>query len=99
MLRLGRYMNYLDKILGYVLGVSFCLLVLRMVSMDQTSSLYILLQTAACLRMLGELREAAEVYEHGRFILQARWLFSDAYMFPNSNPCGSKPQRFKDEVG
>ena len=32
----------------------------------QTSSLYILLQTAACLRMLGELREAAEVYEHGR---------------------------------
>jgi general transcription factor 3C polypeptide 3 (transcription factor C subunit 4) len=31
----------------------------------QTSSLYVLLQTAGCLRMLGELREAAEVYEHG----------------------------------
>ncbi|KAG5642746.1 hypothetical protein DXG03_002261 [Asterophora parasitica] len=30
-----------------------------------TSSLYILLQTAACLRMLDELKEAAEVYEHG----------------------------------
>ncbi|RDB18196.1 Transcription factor tau subunit sfc4 [Hypsizygus marmoreus] len=31
-----------------------------------TSSLYILLQTAACLRMLDELKEAAEVYEHVR---------------------------------
>ncbi|KAF8631751.1 hypothetical protein AX15_002207 [Amanita polypyramis BW_CC] len=31
-----------------------------------TSSIYILLQTAACLRMLNELREAAEVYEHVR---------------------------------
>ncbi|EIN05645.1 TPR-like protein [Punctularia strigosozonata HHB-11173 SS5] len=29
-----------------------------------TSSMYILLQTAACRRMLGELPEAAEVYEH-----------------------------------
>ncbi|TFK37274.1 hypothetical protein BDQ12DRAFT_736397 [Crucibulum laeve] len=29
-----------------------------------TSSLYVLLQTAACLRMLDELKEAAEVYEH-----------------------------------
>ncbi|KAK0189733.1 hypothetical protein F5146DRAFT_1103820 [Armillaria mellea] len=29
-----------------------------------TSSLYILLQTASCLRMLDELREAAGVYEH-----------------------------------
>ncbi|KAF8332446.1 hypothetical protein F5887DRAFT_996848 [Amanita rubescens] len=31
-----------------------------------TSSIYILLQTAACLRMLNELKEAAEVYEHVR---------------------------------
>ncbi|KAF9459393.1 hypothetical protein BDZ94DRAFT_1199583 [Collybia nuda] len=31
-----------------------------------TSSLYVLLQTAACLRMLNELKEAAEVYEHVR---------------------------------
>ncbi|KAF4563013.1 transcription factor TFIIIC subunit tfc4 [Pleurotus pulmonarius] len=31
-----------------------------------TSSLYILLQTAACLRMSGELQDAAEVYEHIR---------------------------------
>ncbi|KAJ6486311.1 hypothetical protein DFH09DRAFT_1265926 [Mycena vulgaris] len=30
---------------------------------DTTSSVYILLQTAACLRMADELREAAEVYE------------------------------------
>lgn len=31
-----------------------------------TSSLYVLLRTAACLRMLDELKEAAEVYEHVR---------------------------------
>ncbi|KNZ78575.1 Transcription factor tau subunit sfc4, partial [Termitomyces sp. J132] len=31
-----------------------------------TSSLYVLLQTAACLRMLDELKEAAEVYEQVR---------------------------------
>ncbi|KAF8636092.1 hypothetical protein AX17_003797 [Amanita inopinata Kibby_2008] len=31
-----------------------------------TSSIYILLQTAACLRMLNVLKEAAEVYEHVR---------------------------------
>ncbi|PFH45985.1 hypothetical protein AMATHDRAFT_8403 [Amanita thiersii Skay4041] len=31
-----------------------------------TSSIYILLQTAACLRMVNELKEAAEVYEHVR---------------------------------
>ncbi|KAK2462196.1 hypothetical protein APHAL10511_005784 [Amanita phalloides] len=31
-----------------------------------TSSIYILLQTAACLRMMNELKEAAEVYEHVR---------------------------------
>ncbi|KAF9450761.1 TPR-like protein, partial [Macrolepiota fuliginosa MF-IS2] len=30
----------------------------------ETSSLYILLQTAACRRMMEELKEAAEVYEH-----------------------------------
>ena len=30
----------------------------------KTSSIYILLQTAACMKMLEELREAAEVYEH-----------------------------------
>ncbi|KXN83202.1 Transcription factor tau subunit sfc4 [Leucoagaricus sp. SymC.cos] len=34
----------------------------------ETSSLYILLQTAACRRMLEELKEAAEVYEHIRSI-------------------------------
>ncbi|KAJ6611013.1 TPR-like protein [Mycena sp. CBHHK59/15] len=33
-----------------------------------TSSLYVLLQTAACLRMLNELREAADVYEHIRLV-------------------------------
>ncbi|KAJ7064882.1 hypothetical protein C8F01DRAFT_778362 [Mycena amicta] len=33
-----------------------------------TSSLYILLQTAACLRMLNELRESAEVYEYIRLV-------------------------------
>ncbi|KAF7316423.1 hypothetical protein MIND_00161200 [Mycena indigotica] len=33
-----------------------------------TSSLYILLQTAACLRMLNEYREAADVYEYIRGI-------------------------------
>ncbi|KAJ8082877.1 transcription factor TFIIIC subunit tfc4 [Marasmius tenuissimus] len=31
-----------------------------------TSSVYILTQTAACLRVLGELKEAAEIYEHVR---------------------------------
>lgn len=31
----------------------------------QTSSLYVLLQAAACRRMLGDIKEAAEVYEHG----------------------------------
>jgi len=34
----------------------------------QTSSLYILLQTAACRRMLEDLQEAAEVYEHGKSV-------------------------------
>ncbi|KAJ7485387.1 hypothetical protein FB451DRAFT_55581 [Mycena latifolia] len=33
-----------------------------------TSSLYILLQTATCLRMLNELRESAEVYEYIRLV-------------------------------
>jgi general transcription factor 3C polypeptide 3 (transcription factor C subunit 4) len=31
----------------------------------QTSSICILLQTAACMRNVDELRDAAEVYEHG----------------------------------
>lgn len=30
-----------------------------------TSSMYVLLQAAACRRMIGDLKEAAEVYEHG----------------------------------
>ncbi|KAJ7912852.1 TPR-like protein [Mycena leptocephala] len=33
-----------------------------------TSSLYILLQTATCLRMVNELRESADVYEYIRFV-------------------------------
>ncbi|KAF7360402.1 hypothetical protein MVEN_00770100 [Mycena venus] len=33
-----------------------------------TSSLYILLQTATCLRMLNELRESADVYEYIRLV-------------------------------
>ncbi|KAJ7686640.1 hypothetical protein B0H17DRAFT_1204069 [Mycena rosella] len=33
-----------------------------------TSSMYILLQTATCLRMLNELRESAEVYEYIRLV-------------------------------
>ena len=33
----------------------------------QTSSLHVLLQAAACRRMMGDLKEAAEVYEHGEF--------------------------------
>ena len=32
---------------------------------SQTSSMYVLLQAAACRRMVGDLKEAAEVYEHG----------------------------------
>lgn len=32
----------------------------------QTSSLYVLLQAAACRRMVGDIKEAAEVYEHGK---------------------------------
>ena len=35
----------------------------------KTSSIYILLQTAACMKMLEELREAAEVYEHSTTFL------------------------------
>ncbi|KDQ49967.1 hypothetical protein JAAARDRAFT_42458 [Jaapia argillacea MUCL 33604] len=42
-----------------------------------TSSLYVLLQAAACRRMLGELREAAEVYEH---VIQADPTHNDAKM-------------------
>ncbi|KIJ97070.1 hypothetical protein K443DRAFT_10140 [Laccaria amethystina LaAM-08-1] len=42
-----------------------------------TSSIYILLQTAACMKMLEELREAAEVYEH---IRQADPTHNDAKM-------------------
>lgn len=34
--------------------------------MTQTSSMYVLLQAAACRRMTGDLKEAAEVYEHGK---------------------------------
>lgn len=30
----------------------------------KTSSIYILLQTAACMRNIDELRDAADVYEH-----------------------------------
>lgn len=33
-------------------------------SIHKTSSIYILLQTAACMRNIDELRDAADVYEH-----------------------------------
>lgn len=36
----------------------------------QTSSLYVLLRAAACRRMVGDIKEAAEVYEHGENCLQ-----------------------------
>ena len=39
--------------------------ILTNVQHPQTSSLYVLLQAAACRRMLGDIKEAAEVYEHG----------------------------------
>lgn len=42
-----------------------------------TSSVYVLLQAAACRRALGELREAAEVYEH---VIAADPTFNDAKM-------------------
>jgi general transcription factor 3C polypeptide 3 (transcription factor C subunit 4) len=32
----------------------------------KTSSVYILMRTAACLRNIDELQEAAEVYEHSK---------------------------------
>jgi hypothetical protein len=35
----------------------------------KTGSIYILLQTAACMEMLKELRQAAEVYEHSMYPL------------------------------
>ena len=35
------------------------------VNSQQTSSMYVLLQAAACRRMTGDLDEAAKVYEHG----------------------------------
>ena len=34
----------------------------------KTSSIYILLQTAACMRNIDELRDAADVYEHSQTI-------------------------------
>ncbi|KAI0642215.1 TPR-like protein [Trametes meyenii] len=42
-----------------------------------TSSMYVLLQAAACRRMIGDLKEAAEVYEH---VIQADPNHSDAKM-------------------
>jgi hypothetical protein len=39
--------------------------VLKLMMTLQTSSVYILLQTAACRRAIGDHQEAAEVYEHG----------------------------------
>lgn len=35
-------------------------------SVFQTSSIYVLMQTAACLRMTDAVKDAAEVYEHGK---------------------------------
>ena len=40
------------------------------ISLLQTSSLHVLLQAAACRRMMGNLNEAAEVYEHGLLFLR-----------------------------
>lgn len=55
-----------DVVVRFVLSWSLnCGLLLA-----QTSSIYVLLQTAACLRMMNELKEAAEVYEHGSYILK-----------------------------
>ena len=39
--------------------------ILTNVQHPQTSSLYVLLQAAACRRALGDIKEAAEIYEHG----------------------------------
>jgi general transcription factor 3C polypeptide 3 (transcription factor C subunit 4) len=62
------------ELLGTDAGVCYSLLDIpkTLTRALQTSSLYILLQTAACLRTLGDLREAAEVYEHGNNPVRAR---------------------------
>ncbi len=41
----------------------------------QTSSLYVLMQAAVCRRMVGDIKEAAEVYEHGTcaFFIPMTW--------------------------
>lgn len=65
--------------------ILFVLAVFTLFIFAQTSSLYILLQTAACLRMLDELKEAAEVYEAGRLDLIT-------YIFPFIHPLQSGPQ-------
>lgn len=49
-----------------IICVAFQFNVLK--STSQTSSLYILLQTAACRQMVEELQEAAEVYEHSKSV-------------------------------
>lgn len=58
------------EILGQDAGVrSFGLSFVRHVTnlhLVQTSSLYVLLRAAACRRMMGDIKEAAEVYEHGK---------------------------------
>lgn len=46
-----------------------------------TSSMYVLLQAAACRRMIGDLKEAAEVYEHGEHLV-----FSDPALCLNPFP-------------
>jgi general transcription factor 3C polypeptide 3 (transcription factor C subunit 4) len=57
------------EILGGDPGVSISLIIKEFASdIMQTSSLYVLLQAAACRRMKGDLREAAEIYEHGSLV-------------------------------
>ena len=43
----------------------------------KTSSIYILLQTAACMRNIDELRDAADVYEHSWTIFCPYILYVD----------------------
>ena len=54
-------MSSLGEIQQYVF---FDLDVLPLIPSVKTSSIYILLQTAACMRNIDELRDAADVYEH-----------------------------------
>ena len=62
----------------------------------QTTSLHVLLQAAACRRMVGDLKEAAEVYEHGMSPLLH--VLSDWVNVSFSHQSRSLSQRRKDEA-